>query len=565
MPNHRPSRLSALLACITLLIVAPHALLAEEDAADLIVTTSHGPLQGTQSDVSPGVSVFRGVPFAAPPIGDLRWQQPQPLQAWDEPRDAVEFGPRCVQPEVEQGFYAMEPQPTAEDCLYLNVWTTSLAEDAKLPVMVWIHGGAFLMGSGSETIYHGDRLAQDEVVVVTVNYRLGLLGFFAHPALSAEAANGVSGNQALYDQIAALQWVQDNIAAFGGDPENVTIFGESAGSMSVCYLVATPLAEGLFQKAIGQSGGCFAKHPTFTESSPEFQLIPTPPVGDNSGYGVSSVIVKALGIESNDASAIEQMRAMSTDTIFEKLAENGFVAPWRAIYVDGQMFPTQMRTLMSDGRANQVHTLVGSTRDEGVMLWPQVPEDSVEDWKANLNANSPAFGSQLIDVYASDAEQSTKTATQEIMSDLFFGGEMRKWAELVTGQDRNAFVYVFNHAPPIENFGRTLGAFHGGEIQYVFQSHDGENAEDGLPLLWDASDRSVANTMRAYWVNFAKSGDPNGEGLPTWPKYDPASRNTLAIEEETHVVADFRKAKFDVIEQIMRQGFTETGTVADSP
>ena len=526
------------------------------DAA-LVVQTVHGPIQGGYSSVAPEIRSFKGIPFAAPPVDELRWRTPQPVTAWAEARETTEFGPRCYQQTLEEGFYATDPQPTSEDCLYLNVWTGASSNDDKLPVMVWIHGGAFIMGSGSETFYHGDRLAQDGVVVVTVNYRLGLLGFFAHPDLSAESGVGASGNQGLYDQIAALQWVQDNISAFGGDPDNVTIFGESAGSISVCYLVATPLAKGLFQKAIGQSGGCFAKHSTLTHSAEEFPLLATPGLTDASGYGVGQSIAAVFSSETDDSDVIANMRDLSPDAIAAKLAEQQVVVPWRSIYVDGVMFPTQMRLLMSNGGSSHVDTMVGSTKDEGVMLWPLIPESSIEEWQSGIRTSAPKFAEDLIAAYTADAQKSTRTATQEIMSDAIFTSEMRTWAQHVENQGKNAFVYAFNHAPPLAEFGRSLGAFHGGEIQYVFQSHAGEDADDGLPVLWDDSDRKVASMMRQYWVNFAKTGDPNGEGLPEWPRYMTSTNQTLAIEESAHVVTDLRKAKLDIFEQIMRDGFAE--------
>ncbi|MCY3858764.1 MAG: carboxylesterase family protein [Gammaproteobacteria bacterium] len=526
-----------------------------ESEAQLVVQTVDGPIQGGFSNVASEIRAFKGIPFAAPPVGELRWRTPQPVTAWSKVRDATAFGSRCYQQTLEEGFYSMDPQPTSEDCLYLNVWTGASSNDAKLPVMVWIHGGAFIVGSGSEALYQGDRLAQDGVVVVTVNYRLGLMGFFAHPSLSEESESGASGNQGLYDQIAALQWVQDNIARFGGDPENVTIFGESAGSISVCYLVATPLAKGLFQKAIGQSGGCFAKHPTLTDSVEEFALLATPGLTDTSGYGVGKAVAEALITTTDDTDVIAKMRELAPEDIAAKLLEQQVVVPWRSIYVDGVMFPTQMRLLMSNGGASSVNTIVGSTKDEGVMLWSQIPETSLEEWQSGIQTNVPKYAENLLAAYTADAQKSTRTATQEIMSDAIFTSEMRTWAQHVENQGKSAFVYVFNHAPPIGEFGRSLGAFHGGEIQYVFQSHVGENADDGLPVLWDNSDRKVASMMRQYWVNFAKTGDPNGEGLTEWPRYIASTNQTLAIEESPHVVTDFRKAKLDIFEQIMGEGF----------
>lgn len=564
MRNNRLALALVSICSVAMSLISPADSSVEDELeAQLVVQTASGPIQGAYSHIVPEIRAFKGIPFAAPPVGDLRWRNPQPVAGWEDVRDTTEFGPRCYQPTLDQGFYATDPQPTSEDCLFLNVWTGASSHDAKLPVMVWIHGGAFIMGSGSEAPYHGDRLAQDGVVVVTVNYRLGLLGFFAHPALSAESEFGASGNQGLYDQVAALQWVQDNIAAFGGDPDNVTIFGESAGSISVCYLVATPLAKGLFQKAIGQSGGCFAKHATLTESNEEFGLMPAPVIADTSGYGVGQTIAAALGAESGNEGVISSMREMSPQDIAARLAEQEINVPWRSIYVDGVMFPSQMRLLMSDGGASHVDTIVGSTKDEGVMLWSQIPETPLEDWQSGIQANAPKYADRLIAAYTEDAQKSTKTATQEMLSDAIFTSEMRTWAQHIENQGKNAFVYVFNHAPPIDGLGRSLGAFHGGEIQYVFQSHAGENADDGLPVLWDESDRKVASVMRQYWINFAKSGDPNGKGLPEWPRYTASTNQTLAIEESSHVVSDLRKAKLDVFELIMRDGFAEAEPSAE--
>ncbi|MYD44447.1 MAG: carboxylesterase family protein [Gammaproteobacteria bacterium] len=530
-------------------------------ASNLLVQTAQGTLGGEISHSHPSVRSYKGIPYAAAPIGNLRWQAPQSAAAWPGTRDATEFGNRCVQPKIETGFYATDDQPMSEDCLFLNVWTSSPAPDAKQPVMVWIHGGAFIMGSGSESIYHGDALAQDGVVVVTINYRLGLYGFFAHPVLSKESSTDTSGNQGLQDQIAALKWVQENIAAFGGDAENVTIFGESAGSISVCYLVATPLAKGLFHKAIGQSGGCYQKHATLEEPGSEISFLGNAEQDNRAGYAIGREVAAALGAAGVSPDALEIMRSLSTTEISTKLLSAGVVMPWRSIFVDGYVFPKQMRMLHAQGQASNVDSLIGSTKDEGIMLFTDVEELSLDEWAASIRTNTPKYADQLIAAYDEDAQKSTKLAQQEMMSDAVFGAEMRTWAQLVESRNRNSYVYIFNHAPPIEGMGRNLGAFHGGEIQYVFQSHNGEANEDGLPALWDETDREVARLMRGYWVNFARTGNPNGNGLPIWPTYSVQTNRSMAIQANAQAVKDLRKAKFDVHEQIMRDGFAGAQTL----
>ncbi len=536
---------------------------AETIDNNLIAETSYGTVRGIESRSHIDIVAFRGIPYAQAPVGDLRWRLPQPPQAWEGVRDADEFGYSCPQPVIEEGFYASQPHPMNEDCLFLNVWTSSTSPNAGLPVMVWIHGGAFQTGSGSLSVYHGSSLANEGVVVVTLNYRLGVLGFFAHPALSAESSSGVSGNQGIHDQIAALRWVQDNIAAFGGDPSNVTIFGESAGSASVCYLVATPLAKGLFQRAIGQSAGCFAKHATLEESGDWRQGGALAVDETKAGYKIGHEIATALGATSEESDTIAMMRQLTPDEMASRLAEHEVAPHWRSIFVDGVLFPKQMRMLIAEGESSQVDTIVGSTRDESTTLFVGLPDLSRDDWEANLRKNLPRYADDLISAYESDIETSTIKATQEILSDSLFAAEMRTWAQLVEAKGNNAYLYVFNHAPPLQEYGRSLGAFHASEIQYIFQSHEGENTEDGLPVLWDESDRMVAQQIRAYWLNFAKTGNPNGDGLADWPAYSTKNNASLAIEEKPHTVINFRKMKLDLLEQIMRAGFAVSASNAE--
>ncbi len=521
------------LALIVGLALAPLAWAQEAEESALVVGTANGELQGAMA--GDGVRVFKGIPFAAPPVGELRWRAPQPAEDWEGVRDATEFGPECWQ--------AWNAE-SSEDCLSLNVWTTASVDEPQ-PVMVWIHGGAFIFGSGSNEWYDGTEFAKSGVVLVTINYRLGLSGFFAHPALSAESEHGVSGNQGIFDQLAALQWVQDNIAAFGGDPDNVTIFGESAGSMSVCYLVATPLSRGLFQKAIGQSGGCFAEHPTLdaeleggADATGEF-------VGG--GEAIGTAVVQTVGLESTGEEALAELRSRPLNALNRALQQKQRSISWRSIYVDGYMFPDQMRYLIADGDGNPVPSMVGSNTDEGTTLYGQLPETELEMWKVGvrMQMQEDADPEKFIELYMKDAEESTKKASQQMISDLTFAWEMRTWAQLIADRELDSYLYVFSHAPPFPELGddrTTMGAFHAGEIVFVFNKVDETH--------WNDDDHAVAKHMHAYWVNFAKTGNPNGEGLPEWSAYSREADNSLDIDASPEITTGYRKAKLDAWEEL---------------
>ena len=504
-----------------------------------VVETAYGKVRGAFADGTQdgAVLAYKGIPFAAPPVGDLRWKPPAPPTPWEGERDATEFGASCHQaPAADEGFYAQPELTESEDCLFLNIWAPADRVDAGSPVMVWIYGGGFMVGSSSLPLYDGEALARAGVVVVTVNYRLGLLGFFAHPALSAESPNGASGNQGLYDQVAALEWVRDNIAAFGGDPANVTIFGESAGSISVCYLAATPLADGLFQKAIGQSGGCFARHASLTSTEGVVVDGAVPNQLAGSGHEIGLQLAAALGAQGEGAEAIAALREQDAATMIGTLQEAEVVAPWRSIFVDGHMFPDQMRRLM-EGKTG-VDYILGSTADEGTALFMGVPESSLEDWQSGIREGQGEHAELYLAAYADDAAASTARAIQNMLGDALFTWEMRTWARLATAAGSQAYLYVFNHAPEVEEYGQSLGAFHGAEIAYIFG-----NGSD----LWGDADRELSATMQAYWVNFARTGDPNDDGLPMWPVYGDDDI-TFELDADPQPLAAFRNAKLDAHE-----------------
>ncbi len=493
-----------------------------------IVTTTAGPVRG---ETVAGVRIFRGIPYAAPPTGELRWKPPMAPEKWTRTRAATSFGTACWQPRLE-GFYDRGPIDRSEDCLYLNVWAPVEAGEGA-PVMVWIHGGALVIGHGHLPVYDGSALAKQGVVVVTINYRLGPLGFLAHEGLSAESPDGVSGNYGLLDQLAALTWVRDNIAAFGGNPGNVTIFGESAGSWSVCYLYASPLAKGLFHRAIGQSGGCFAPHP---------QLATTSKAG-KSGHAIGASLAELLA-----APDVAAMRALSAETIYAKIKEAGWNPGIRLAYVDGYVFPEAMSALVAAGKHNRVPILLGSNADEGTALFTDTAELDDAAYRKEVNTVWGDYADDILDAYAKDAAVSPGTAAQRIRSDQFFAWEMRTWARHQAAHDDPAWLYYFTHVPDLGGkYGESLGAFHAAEIAYAF-GNPGTGFGDE-PMVPRESDNEVSELMTGYWVNFARHGDPNGDGLLDWPRYRIGTDLALEISSAPVVFDQLRKAKLDAMDK----------------
>ncbi len=429
-----------------------------------------------------GIRVFKGIPYAQAPVGDLRWRAPKPPAPWEGVRAADKFGAACMQTPYPEGSpYRSAAEPVSEDCLYLNVWTPAKSNRERHPVMVWIHGGAFTRGSGSTPAYDGEELAKKGVIVVTINYRLGIFGFFAHPELTRESDRNSSGNYGILDQIAALEWVQKNIGAFGGDPRRVTIFGESAGSWSVNILTATPLAHGLFQRAIGESGALFAGLPTLADA-------------EKRGLAVA----KQLGADS-----IAALRARPAEDL---LKAQGNLA---SAIVDGWLLPQQITAIYAEHKQNDVPLLIGSNADEGTAFVPATVKP--EDFKAMVQRRFGDDSAAFLKIYpASDSEEAHQSAA-ELVRDQTFGWEMRTWAraQAKTGKSK-IFVYYFSRVPP-GPFGARLGAYHASEIPYVFGHMKGPQVQD--------IDNEITRAMSTYWVNFAVWGDPNHKDLPKWPPY----------------------------------------------
>ena len=479
-----------------LLALAPAGPVAA--GADPVVTAPAGAVRGEALD---GVNAFRGIPYALPPTGWRRWRPPAEVPAWREARDATRFGPACPQPTARgTSIYApAEPPEMSEDCLSLNVWTPEGAQDA--PVFVWIHGGSLIAGSGSESMYDGARMAAEQgLVVVTINYRLGALGFLAHPELSAESRQGVSGNYALLDQVAALKWVERNIAAFGGDPDNVTIAGESAGALSVMYLMASPKARGLFDRAIAQSA--------YMLSTPELRASPH---GQPAAEAVGVWLQAQLGKQN-----LAEMRAMDAQQLAETTPGLGYI-PWGTI--DGEVLPAQIVQTFDDGEQAPVPLLVGFNQGEIRtlrFLAPPVPADAAA-YEAAIRERYGDLADAFLGLYpSSDLEESVLAAPR----DALYGWTSVRMARLQTRLGQPAYLYLFDHSYPATDEAG-LHAFHAAEIPYVF------GAFDRLPPRWPAmpdtaEERSLSDAMMAYWASFARTGVPAAPGQPAWPAWDRA-------------------------------------------
>jgi para-nitrobenzyl esterase len=483
-------------------------LLATAQTTDTLHLES-GLLAGVRG-TDPGVRVYKGIPYAAPPVGDLRWRSPQPAHPWEGVRKADEFAPGCIQdlarsrPPWTEEF--MHQGGVSEDCLYLNVWTTAEDAVARHPVLVYLHGGGFGEGSGSVAVYDGDALARKGLVVVTVNYRLGVLGFLAHPELTAESEHAASGNYGLLDQVAALRWVRDNVAVFGGDPDNVTIAGQSAGAIAVYLLTASPIATGLFHRAIVESGPGGLAAFGLTSSSALAR-----PLSEAEAGGSEFAPVKG-------AASLAKLRAMSPAELIAGAAPMRF-----GPVIDGYFLPRDVATIYAEGAQNDVPLLTGFNADEG-SAFPGYGKATVDGFRKLATERYGESADAFLALYRAATDDEAGDALKASLRDAAAVALERLAAERARTAKTDAYLYYFERAIPWPEHPE-FGAFHTGEVPYVF---------DNLRRLdrpWEAVDRQLADAVSWYWVNFATRGDPNGDGLPAWPTFRAAPRALMALGE----------------------------------
>lgn len=569
--KHTTTRLCLALAASSILIACETVKLPWNTGSGApSVTVAQGELQGTY-DPEERIALFKGVPFAAPPVGDLRWAAPRPGHSWEGVREATEFGAECMQARSKGGgvfvrsmvarmgldeatrdtiLQDIKDRPTpaeSEDCLFLNIRSANLpvpgeAAPALQPVMVWIHGGSHTAGAGSRPSYQSNTFVDRGIVSVSINYRLGAFGYFAHPALSADNPDGVSGNYGLLDQVAALAWIKENIAQFGGDPDNVTIFGESAGSQSVGELMATPSARGLFHKGILESGVTSGNFSRLKQSGPRLK--------SQEQAGSDFLVAAKLATVDADATALRAIPAADIIANVSKARRNGVVF---LPVADGKVFPLTMGEAIAEHQVADIPTIIGYNTDEGSLFytWMQgpirgsyaLPKDPAKRLEA-LRAMYGEGAKTIINEYRLDNPDTRAKGEADMLGDDMFGVHARFLAKEQRARDVPTWFYLFARTPASPD--QTTGAYHAAEIPFVFNAHT-------LTKTDDPADAALTKAIGDYWANFAKTGNPNSDGLQDWPLYNAANDTWLRLDHTIEVVEGVRKTRLDPQEVYLRQ------------
>ncbi len=512
---------------------APAVAQAPDKVTPSLITIANGQLEGVIS-ADGKVRSFKGIPFAAAPVGALRWKAPQPAPAWTGARKAVEYGARCMQGRVFGDMIFRDNGPS-EDCLYLNIWMPAAPAQKKLPVMVWIYGGGFVAGSSSEPRQDGGNLSKKGVVVVSFNYRLGIFGFLSHPELTRESGHSASGNYGLLDQVAALQWVRKNIATFGGDPGNVTIFGESAGSFSVSALMASPLAQGLFKRAIGESGAFFST------------TLGLKPLAETEKSGTE--FAKSL----TGSESIEALRGKSAEEILQAGMKGG--AFRFSPNIDGYFLPQDVSAIFTAGKQSHVPLLAGWNLDEGNyrgFFGKDAP--TAQNFAAKARTMFGDKAGEFLKLYPAESDAQARRSAQDLAGDQFIAYSTWKWLELHQKTGKSPlYRYEFDQTLPLPSEGTQNPAAeptapHASEIEFVF----GMLSSRKLP--WRPEDLKVSDLMGSYWSNFAKTGNPNGPGLPKWPEYrNRDGFQLLHISADPRVTPDSNRGRYQFLESLPRK------------
>jgi para-nitrobenzyl esterase len=538
----------AVCCCMSVCVAWGHA------ESNLLMQIDSGALEGAHFGPVPDEVMFLGIPYAAPPTGDLRWRPPQPPGRWRGTRNASSFGSSCPQaddPDMEalkQELQSVEPYfstRTDEDCLYLNVWTTNLPENhpgaKKIPVMFWIHGSSDT-GSGQLPPLLGNALARRGVVLVSINYRFGALGFMAHPALTAESPHHASGNYGILDQIAALQWVHRNIAKFGGDPANVTIFGFSAGGGLVCYLMASPLAHDLFQRGIIESSGCA------DIISPELKRRASYWGGVGTAEENGLRLMQDLGIQ-DGPDALANLRSKSPREIMDVTVRDSAVTFDIESVIDGWVLPEQPAKVFAEGRQAKVPVIIGSNADEATTLIEETLNGpaTLANYKAFLHRQFLGYADDVLKVYPAKTDEEARAAFLAFDTDYEFGNSAHMVARDVVRAGQKAWLYYFTYTADAHPYYAGRGAFHGIELKFL--------TDWFRPSRWgdpSAEDRKMTNLLTGYWTQFAKTGDPNGPGLPRWPVYDPGQDLLLEIGHEVMLRPTPHADRFPLFEHSLK-------------